>query len=116
MVGKALWRGLVVVTVVVGCPGEDQPHDDGVDETGSTGAPMGSTSTSATGGVDDTGTGTGDTGDTGEPAAGVPICDEADIDEVEARIDAVLPQLSVSEKVTLLHGAAILTLDGTWVV
>ncbi len=116
MVAKGLWRGLLVIALVGGCRGDDAPLDDGEDTT-TTGTV--SPSTSSSGGVDDTGTAgsdSGDTGDTDGPAPVVPICDEADIDAVEARIDAVLPQLSITEKVTLLHGAAILPLDGTWVV
>jgi beta-glucosidase len=34
--------------------------------------------------------------------------------EVEARIDALLPTLTLEEKASLMHGASVLTIDGTW--
>lgn len=36
--------------------------------------------------------------------------------EVEARIDAILAELTVEERAGLLHGASIMPVDGTWLV
>ena len=37
-----------------------------------------------------------------------------DSDAVEARIDALVPTLTLEEKASLMHGASLITVDGTW--
>lgn len=105
---------LLAIGMGTGCPNEpggEAETDEGT--TGAVGSSDGSTGdSSGSDGADETGT-----GDTGEPPSQtIPICADADIEDVEARIDAVLPELSVNAKVALLHGAAILPVDGTWQV
>lgn len=105
---------LLAIAVGAGCPSDSDGEADS--DEGTTGAAESSEGTtgdtSGSDGADETGT-----GDTGEPPPQtIPICDEADIEDVEARIDAVLSELSVGAKVGLLHGAAILPVDGTWQV
>jgi beta-glucosidase len=106
-------RALFLVgAIALGCPsGGDADDETTSSSTGEPGSSSsgGSTGGSSSGGAADT------TGGEGPDEAAIAYCGDAAAD-VEARIDDLLGELSLSEKIAMMHGAAVFLVDGTWLV
>ncbi len=106
-------RGLVLVgAIAIGC-GDD--GDVGAQGDSTTSGTSGDATSSSTGGSSSSGGAADTTGGDGPDEAAIAYCGEAAAD-VEARIDGVLGELSLSEKIAMMHGAGVFLVDGTWLV